>query len=331
MQYINYLETYQDIAYKIFYNAIKNNRLFHAYLLVGENGTPLAEVAKFIAASIILKEENEEPFEIEGKNGYDRILSNTFGDFVYLDAKNGSVKIDEIRFLEEKFSKTAEEKYGIKVAIINGVENLANDSSNALLKFLEEPLPDTYIFLLTENEFALLPTIKSRVQTIHFNNLSQELLLQEANEYGDLPKEAEILSFFYNDSELIAEKSQDETTIKLINLVVSTLEKAKNNRLVMNEVYNSVLKQVKDKITARLFFDYLIIFFKEALKFKNGRNTILKSYDNILKDLSCLRNLDNSIIVLMHSRNELNFNLNINLLIIETMKSIFGESKWITI
>ena len=327
MEYINYLETYQDIAYKIFYNAIKNNRLFHAYLLVGENGTPLAEVAKFIAASIILKEENEEPFEIEGKNGYDRILSNTFGDFVYLDAKNGSVKIDEIRFLEEKFSKTAEEKYGIKVAIINGVENLANDSSNALLKFLEEPLPDTYIFLLTENEFALLPTIKSRVQTIHFNNLSQELLLQEANEYGDLPKEAEILSFFYNDSELIAEKSQDETTIKLINLVVSTLEKAKNNRLVMNEVYNSVLKQVKDKITARLFFDYLIIFFKGALKFKNGRNTILKSYDNILKDLSCLRNLDNSIIVLMHSRNELNFNLNINLLIIETMKSIFGESK----
>lgn len=327
MDYINYLETYQEVPYKIFYNAIKNNRLFHAYLLVGENGTPLGEIAKYLSASIILKEEGEEPFNVESKNGYDRILSNTFGDFIYLDAKNDSVKIDQIRDLEERFSKTAQEKYGIKVAVINGAENLGVDSSNALLKFLEEPLPNTYIFLLTENEYALLPTIKSRVQTIHFNNLNQELLLKEANEYGDLPKEAEIISFFYNDSELIAEKSHDEGTLKLINLVVTTLEKAKNPRLVMDEIYNSVLKQIKDKISARLFFDYIIVFFKEALKYKNGRNTILNSYDNILKDLSNLNNLDNSIIVLMHSRNELNFNLNINLLIIETMKSIFGEQK----
>lgn len=330
MDYINYLETYQDIPYRIFYNAIKNNRLFHAYLLVGENGTPLSDIAKFLSASIILKENDEEPFDIESKNGFDRIMSNTFGDFVFLDAKNSTVKIDEIRSLEDKFSRTAEEKYGIKVCVINGIENLANDSSNALLKFLEEPLKDTYIFLLTENEYALLPTIKSRCQLIHFNNLSQEVLLEEANEYGDLTSEAEIVSFFYNDAELIAQKSQDEETLKTISLILELLKNAKHYRRLMDVVYNSIIKQIKDKISARSFFDYLIVFFKEALKYKNGRSTILKSYEDILKDLSSLNDLDNSIIVLMHARNELNYNLNIPLLIIETMKSIFGETKWIT-
>lgn len=327
MDYINYLETYQDIPYRIFYNAIKNNRLFHAYLFVGENGTPLSDVAKFLSASIILKENDDEPFDVEGKNGFDRIMSNTFGDFIFLDAKNGTVKIDEIRSLEDKFSRTAEERYGIKVCVINGVENLANDSSNALLKFLEEPLSDTYIFLLTENEYALLPTIKSRCQIIHFNNLSQEILLEEANEYGDLPKEAEILSFFYNDAELIAQNAQNEEILKTISLVLELLTKTKNVRALMDVVYNSIIKQIKDKVAARYFFDYLIVFFKEALKYKNGRPTILKSYENILKVLSSLPTLDNSIIELMHARSELNFNLNIALLLIETMKTIFGETK----
>ena len=175
MNCIDYLKKYQEIPYKIFYNAIKNNKLFHAYLLSGEVGSPLLEVAKFLSASII--DGNEVPFEIKDQNVYQRIKENTFGDFVYLDAKNGTVKIDDIRNLEDKFSKTAEEKYGKKIYVINGVENLSVECVNALLKFLEEPLDNTYAFLLTENEFAILPTIISRVQIIHFSTINQNIVL----------------------------------------------------------------------------------------------------------------------------------------------------------
>ena len=80
MNCIDYLKNYQEIPYKIFYNAIKNNKLFHAYLLSGEVGSPLLEIAKFLSASII--DGNEIPFEIKDQNVYQRIKENTFGDFV---------------------------------------------------------------------------------------------------------------------------------------------------------------------------------------------------------------------------------------------------------
>ena len=325
MDCVNYLKTYQDIPYKIFYNALKDNHLFHAYLLTGEVGTPLDDIAKFLAASIILNE--GEPFEINDLHAYDRILKNQFGDFIMLDAKNSSVKIDEIRALEEKFSKTSEEKYGKKVYVINGVENLSTDSINALLKFLEEPLEDTYAFLLTENEYRLLPTIKSRVQTIHFVSIDQNYLISKAVEQGADEGKAQLLSFFYNSEDLILIKSNEKDIDKTINLALETLQNIKNKNKLLDILYNDIIKAIKDKITLRTYIDFLIVFFKEALKVKNNQDTILKNYDNILKDLIDLDNIDDSILGLMHARNEINWNINISLLIYHTITSIFGDKK----
>lgn len=323
MNCIDYLKNYQEIPYKIFYNAIKNNKLFHAYLLSGEVGSPLLEIAKFLSASII--DGNGTPFEIKDQNVYQRIKENTFGDFVYLDAKNGTVKIDDIRNLEDKFSKTAEEKYGKKIYVINGVENLSVECVNALLKFLEEPLDNTYAFLLTENEFAILPTIISRVQIIHFSTINQNILLKETEEAGISSDIAELLSFFYNSAESIIEKANDPQTIKVIEASSATIENIKDKRKLYDVIFNNVLKVCTSKVTTRQYFDYLTVFFKEALKVKNKQDTILKSYDNILKDLANFSNIEGSILKLMHSRNEINFNLNNNLLIIHTFRNIFGD------
>lgn len=329
MNCVDYLQKYQDIPYKIFYNSIKNNKLFHAYLLSGEVGSPLVEVAKFLATTII--EGNPEPFVIKDELLKKRIENNKFGDFVFLDAKEGTVKIDDIRNLETKFARTSEEKYGKKVYVINGVENLSIECINALLKFLEEPLSNTYAFLLTENEFAILPTIKSRVQIIHFQSIDQEVLINHAIEIGVERSLAEILSFFYNSSDSILEKSKDESTTKIINIAIETLKNINLKRQLFDVLFNSVLKTCNNKITIRWYFDYLIVFFKEALKLKNRQDTILKSYVNILKDLASFPNLEGAILKLMHSRNEINYNLNSNLLIIHTFRDIFGDTKWNTI
>ena len=53
MQINKYLEKYQPVIYKIFENAIKDNRISHAYLLSGSNGMPLKETALFLAKSIL--------------------------------------------------------------------------------------------------------------------------------------------------------------------------------------------------------------------------------------------------------------------------------------
>lgn len=329
MNCVEYLQKYQDIPYKIFYNSIKNNKLFHAYLLSGEVGSPLSEIAKFLAATII--EGNNEPFLIKDELLKYKIENNKYGDFIFLDAKNATVKIDDIRNLENKFSKTSEEKYGKKVYVINGIENLSTECTNALLKFLEEPLADTYAFLLTENEFAILPTIKSRVQIIHFLSIDQKILINDAIDLGVNKSLAEILSYFYNSSQSILEKSSDETTTKIIDYAIATLKNINSKRELYDTLFNSVIKNCTNKIALRWYFDYLIIFFKEALKFKNRQDTILVSYANILKDLAAFPNLEGAILKLMHARNEINYNLNGNLLIIHTFRDIFGDTKWNTI
>ena len=53
MQIGKYLEENQPIIYKTFVNAFKNHTLSHAYLLVGNPGTPLYEVAQYLAKSIL--------------------------------------------------------------------------------------------------------------------------------------------------------------------------------------------------------------------------------------------------------------------------------------
>ena len=53
MNYEKYLEKYQEIPYKIFKNSLSKNSLFHAYLFVGETGTPLKELAMYFASCIL--------------------------------------------------------------------------------------------------------------------------------------------------------------------------------------------------------------------------------------------------------------------------------------
>ena len=323
MDYANYLKKYQEVPFKIFLNALENNKLFHAYLLVGEIGTPLLDVSKFLAASII--DPTSFPFSNLDNIVSEKVMNESYEDLVVLDTKKRPVKIDDIRNLEERFYKTGINKIGKKVYIINCVENLGIDSVNALLKFLEEPSDNTYAFLTTESETRVLPTIKSRTQIIHFSLLESSVLIKKAVELGANPENAQILSFFYNDEHVILEKEKDEQFLLLKETTINLLSNI-NNELKFREVLlNEVLKNVKDKISARYFFDFIILFFKEAVKYKYSKETDLENYVKIIKDLSNVKNLEDSILTLMNSRNEINYNVNLNLLIINVLLKVFGE------
>lgn len=323
MDYAKYLKEHQPVVYKIFERALINNKLFHAYLFVGELGTPLIDVASFIAASII--DENASPFVDEDSIIYKRIQNGSYNDFVLLDTSKNDVKIDEIRNLEAQFAKTAVERVGIKVYIINLVENLSVSATNSLLKFLEEPEDNTYAFLLTNNEFRLLPTIRSRVQTIHFSLLNQYELIKDAIALEVPEDDAQLLSFFYNNPETILEKQEDKNYQLLKENVITILSSIKNHSKLMNYVLNTTVKKIKDKQACREFFDYLNVFFKEALKKKHDSNYILSKYDKILTELVSLPNLEDAIFLLMNARNEISYNLNTSLLIVHTLQTIFGD------
>ena len=79
--------------------------------------------------------------------------------------------------------------------IIRDADKMHVNAANSLLKFIEEPQSQIYIFLLTADDSRILPTIKSRVQLFYFpkNKAYLEDLLQRE---GLLLTQAKVLSRF---------------------------------------------------------------------------------------------------------------------------------------
>ena len=153
-------------------NAIKNNKLAHAYLFCGPRGTGKTSVAKLLAKTINCTSEGNRPC---GKcaNCID-IQESTHPDVIELDAATNN-GVDEVRDLIDKV-KYAPMQGKYKVYIIDEVHMMTASAFNALLKTLEEP-PEYCIFVLATTEpHKVLPTIVSRCQRFDFNKVPTPLI-----------------------------------------------------------------------------------------------------------------------------------------------------------
>lgn len=144
-----------------FERCISQGRLSHAYAFIGPRHVGKRTVAEVVARNIL---------SISG-------IAFAHPDLVVVgrevDEKTGSLKKDisiaQIRGLISRFSQSAFVKDGYSVALIDRAEHLNSAAANALLKTLEEPRTKTVLILITEDETALLPTIRSRVQSVYFS------------------------------------------------------------------------------------------------------------------------------------------------------------------
>lgn len=322
MDCVNYLKKYQEIPYNIFKNALENNRFFHAYLLSGPTGTPIFEIAKFLAKCLLNnKHELKEEDNIISKT----VENGTYPDLIIIDTKKEQVKIDDIRRIEDKFSQTSINQLGIKIYIINLIENLRPNEANALLKFLEEPLDNTYAILTTENEYSILPTILSRTEIVRFSSVNKNDLIDECIKLGVNKKDAEILTFFQNDASMIKEEIENEDYLEVKKYVENFINLLPNKEKLRFFVLNEINPNLKSKIQIRLFIDLLIIYLKEANKMKLKENIIIgESKDKLNVIISNVNSIDDAILKLMNYRYELSYNLNSQLLFLNLIESIFG-------
>ena len=322
MDCVNYLKKYQEIPYNIFKNALENNRFFHAYLLSGPTGTPIFEIAKFLSKCLLNnKHELKEEDNIISKT----VENGTYPDLIIIDTKKEQVKIDDIRRIEDKFSQTSINQLGIKIYIINLIENLRPNEANALLKFLEEPLDNTYAILTTENEYSILPTILSRTEIVRFSSVNKNDLIDECIKLGVNKKDAEILTFFQNDASMIKEEIENENYLEVKKYVENFINLLPNKEKLRFFVLNEINPNLKSKIQIRLFIDLLIIYLKEANKMKLKENIIIgESKDKLNVIISNVNSIDDAILKLMNYRYELSYNLNSQLLFLNLIESIFG-------
>src|SRR2546428_2563382 len=150
-------------------NAIKNNRVAHAYIFSGARGVGKTTAARILAKALnCVKGPTPEPC---GECGSCKeIAAGTSLDVIEIDAASNR-GIDQIRELREMV-RYAPASSRSKVVILDEAHMLTGEASNALLKTLEEP-PDRVIFVMATTEPEnLVDTIRSRSQHFHFRALS---------------------------------------------------------------------------------------------------------------------------------------------------------------
>ena len=103
--------------------------------------------------------------------------------------------------MHHSFEKKAFENKGIRVYILNLIENTTIEAINSILKFLEEPGQKVYAFLTTNNENAILPTIISRCQVLRLKLIDKKTVINTAIDEGvDKKEQLELLRRFRCDT-----------------------------------------------------------------------------------------------------------------------------------
>ena len=182
----------QPFLTKHFAKLIRENKLVHAYLLSGAEGTGKIELAKWIAKGIFcLNSQNGVP--CSKCSECNRIENNNHPDVVTIMPDGLSIKVEQIRYLKSEFNKSGVES-DRKVFIIQDAQKMSIGAANSLLKFLEEPSGNITAFLLTSEPQKLLPTIISRCQEVEMQQLTSGQLEQELISEGISEKNSHILA-----------------------------------------------------------------------------------------------------------------------------------------
>ena len=330
MQVEKYLKKYQPVIYQTFLNSLQKGQLSHAYLLSGSNGTPLLEIARFFAKSILC--DDPSPLACNSCITCLRVDDDNYPDFFVFDGSKSSIKKEAVATIESSFEKKAFENKGIRIYILHLIENMTIEAINSILKFLEEPGQQIFAFLTTNNENSILPTIISRCQVLRMKLIDKNIIVKDAMDLGVDKKDAELLSYFYNDGELIKDILDDQDNNEAFFLAKKCFEETlqvmdeNDSDTLIYYVQTNISNQIKTKESCRYFINMLVMAFEDIIAVNNQKNPFLESYATILEHLSSkLSNINESLIELLKCASVINTNVNITLLIDHIFYTITKE------
>lgn len=270
----------QQHIIKTLQNAIKLNKVAHAYLFCGPRGTGKTTLAKIMAKALNCEHgPSIEPCdECEVCKG---IQKGSITDVVEIDAasNNGA---DDIRALRDSV-KYLPSVGRYKVYIIDEVHMLSNAAFNALLKTLEEP-PKHVVFILATTEPYKLPnTILSRCQRFDFQAISVDDILRRLK----IVAEAENVNMSEEAFNQIAASAEGGMRDAL-SLFDQTISYSVNEQITLDDVL---------AVSGNVSYLKLIELLNNCL---NGENTsALKIVDSILKEGKEVPRIINDLILLL--------------------------------
>ncbi len=297
-------------------NAIKLNKISHAYVINGEKGSGKKLIANTFAKTLQCETGNSFPcgkcrscVQLETGNNPDVIR-------VVPIKSSHSIGVDDIR--EQVNSDMLIKPYAspYKIYIIEEADKLTIQAQNALLKTIEEPPSYAVIILLTTNIKTLLETIESRCVTLELKTIQKQLVKDHLIKKLKVPDyNAEVCATFSQGNIGKAERlaSSDEFN-EIKSDVIHLLRYIDDMELY--EIIEAIKKLSEHKLEINDYIDLMALWYRDVLMLKATKdpNLILykEEYNYILKHASNISYNGAQCIILGMEKAKLRLNANAN-------------------
>jgi DNA polymerase III subunit delta' len=172
----------QNDAEAAILEALRTGRMHHAWLITGPEGVGKATLAYRFARRLLAGRPTEDSLALDPANPiFRRVAANSHADLLTVERMlnektkrmQTQIAIEKVREITGFMSLTPAEG-GWRVVVVDGAEELNQNSANALLKVLEEPPPRAILVLVCSAAGRLLPTIRSRCRRLRLSPLADD-------------------------------------------------------------------------------------------------------------------------------------------------------------
>lgn len=259
--------------------SIDEKHVSHSYLFVGIDGIGKTLFAREFAKKILCL--NGKGDSCESCIKWD---SNNHPDFLQIEPENNTIKIEQIRNMQEEISvkPIASNK---KVFLIVNSDCMTKEAQNCLLKTLEEPPEYATIILTTSNESKLLNTIKSRCMKIPFQKIEENELEEYAKNVLNLNLSKEFIKICEGSIGKLLEIEEDKEIYTEVNSLLDNIERYNFTTLINK---SEVLYKEREKIQEILEYINVYLYNQKDLKKLN----CIKYVEEVKKRLLANSNYD---------------------------------------
>ncbi|OIK08791.1 DNA polymerase III subunit delta' [Bacillus sp. MUM 13] len=246
-------------------NGMLKNRVAHAYLFEGEKGVGKREASIIFAKSLLCEQQIDGYLPCENCKNCKRINSGNHPDVHLIEPDGLSIKKEQIKSLQEEFSKKSVEA-NRKIYMIFNADKMSVQAANSLLKFLEEPSSDTVAILVTEQIQRILPTILSRCQVLSFKPLSPAVLKEKLINQGVNIQDSSIIPHLTHNFEEGIRISNEEWFAQAQKIVVKLYEVLNQNPMkALLYLQEEWFVHFKEREQMDRSLDLLFLIYKDLL------------------------------------------------------------------
>lgn len=299
-------------------NAIKMDKISHAYILGGEKGSGKRTIAAAFAQT--LQCEGGQQDACGSCHSCKQAESKNHPDIIYVThEKPNSIGVEEIReqVVSDVQIKPYSSKY--KIYIIADADKMTVQAQNALLKTIEEPPAYAVIILLTANVPSLLPTILSRCVTLAMKPVADSEVKDYLMEHVQIPDyQADICVAFAQGNigkavQLASSENFNEIRSSALHLLKCV------RKMDMSDIMAHVKGVSEFKVDIQDYLDFLAVWYRDVLYFKATKDIdglIFKDQAQSISDqanFSSYEGIENILKGLEKAKTRLNANVNFEL------------------